>query len=79
MRLLSGAAHALGDLAEKGVILDKLYATSNSPDGIKDCLDLGFEEINPDPETTRKRFMLDVTASNSLILREYHQTQRQRQ
>jgi Helix-turn-helix domain len=76
MRLLSGAAHALGNLAENGVILDKLYATSNSPDGIKACRDFGFEEIDPDPGTTRKRFMLDITASDSLLLREYHHVHR---
>ena len=78
MRLLSGAVHVLGELAEKGIILEKFYATSNSPDGIKACRDLGFEEIDPDATTTRKRFMLDVATSHSLILQEYHEAWRQK-
>src|SRR5579885_291487 len=72
MRLFVGAVHALGELAKQGVILDKLYATSNSPDGIKASLDLGFKEIGITPGSTRKRFMMDVALSNSLLLEEYH-------
>jgi hypothetical protein len=78
MRLLSGAMHVLGEFAGKGIIIDKLYATSNAPDGIKACRDLGFEEIDPDPETTRKRFMLDPITSNSILLQEYRQVTKQR-
>jgi hypothetical protein len=73
MRLLSGAIHVLGEFATKGIIIDKLYATTNSPDGIKACRDLGFEEIDPNPETARKRFLLDPITSNSILLQEYRQ------
>ncbi len=71
MRLLSGAIHALGELGRARVILEKLYAMSNSPDGIKACRDLGFEELEPSLEATRKRFVLDVATSHSLLLQEY--------
>ena len=76
MRLLIGSIHILGELAREGVIIEKLYAISNSPDGMKACRELGFEEIDPLPETTRKRFVLDVAISNSLLLREYHEARR---
>jgi hypothetical protein len=79
MRLLAGSIHALGDLAKKGIIIQKLYATSNSPDGIKACRDFGFEEFDdPVPGSTRKRFILDVETSNSLLLEEYHQVVNER-
>jgi hypothetical protein len=74
MRLLAGSVHVLGELAEKGVIFKKLYATSNSPDGIKVCRDLGFEEFDdPIPGSTRKRFVMDVATSHSMLLEEYHE------
>lgn len=73
MRLLLGSMHALGELAKQGVIIAKLYATSNSPDGIKACRDLGFQEIEPTPESTRRCFVLDPTVSNSLLLQEYRE------
>jgi len=73
MRLLTGSVHTLGELAKEGIIIKKLYATSNSPDGIKVCRDLGFqEESDPVPGSTRKRFTMDVDTSNSLLLEEYH-------
>lgn len=73
MRLLVGSVHVLGELAEKGVILKKLYATSSSPDGIKVCRDFGFnEEDDSVPGTTRKKFVMEVATSKSFILEEYH-------
>jgi hypothetical protein len=78
VRLLIGSIHALGEFAKQGVVIEKLYATSNSPDGIKACRDLGFEEMDPIPETTRKRFVLDVATSDSLLLQEYHEVVKQR-
>jgi hypothetical protein len=77
MRLLIGSIHALGELARAGVILERLYATSNSPDGIKACRDLGFKEMEAIPETTRLRFVLDVATSESILLQEYHEVRRQ--
>ncbi len=73
MRLLIGSIHALGELARKGVIIERLYATSNSPDGIKVCRDLSFQEIEPTPESTRRCFVLDTATSNSPLLQEYHE------
>jgi len=76
MRLLIGSIHVLGELARESVIIEKLYAISSSSGGMKACCELGFEEIDPLPETTRKRFVLDVATSNSLLLREYHEARR---
>jgi hypothetical protein len=73
MRLYVGAIHALGDLARKGVTIDKIYATSNTPDGIKACRDLGFEELEPLPGMSRKRFLMETATSPSLLLEEYRQ------
>lgn len=80
MRLLVGSVHALGELAQKGVILEKLYATSSSPDGIKICRDFGFEEEDDSiPGTTRKKFVIDVATSRSLLLEEYHKQRESQQ
>jgi hypothetical protein len=72
MRLLIGAIHTLGELAKNGITIDKIYATSITPDGIKACRDLGFEELESLPGMSRKRFIMDVATSTSPLLQEYH-------
>jgi len=76
MRLFTGAIHVLGEMGKQGIIFSKFYATSNSPDGIKASLDLGFKELDSIPGSTRKRFVLDIATSNSLLLEEYHQARK---
>jgi hypothetical protein len=71
VRLIMGSIHALGQLAQEDIRLAKLYATSNSPDGIKACYELGFDELALQSGGTRRCFELDIETSASPLLKEY--------
>ncbi len=77
MRLIFGGYEILLNLARKDIIAKGLYATSRTPDGIKLCKDLGFEETiilgNP-----VRRFKLDLETTTSPYLQEYQQVVRER-
>ncbi|MBV9690400.1 MAG: helix-turn-helix domain-containing protein [Ktedonobacteraceae bacterium] len=71
VHLFYGAIDVLESFAQKGIILDKFYATSNTPEGIRACLDFGFQEVGVVPGTTRKQFILDISTSNTWVLHKY--------
>ena|SRR5579884_556606 len=70
MRLISEGYEVLKDFAEKGIIAERLYATSRTPDGINLSGELGFEEITI-PGSPVRRFKLDIATTTSPFLREY--------
>ncbi len=71
MRLISGAIKVFRDFAEKGVVISKLYANSETPDGIKLCRDLGFKDITLESNKTPRRFLLDFATSETPFVQEY--------
>jgi hypothetical protein len=68
-RLLSAGIHALEIMARRGVVVKKLYATSRTPDGIRICKGLGFNQVTPtNEEDDLLRFELDLaSATNPLF------------
>lgn len=70
MRLIQGSLNTIETFAQQGTPVEKLHASSSSPDGIKLCRDLGFTEI-PIGETTRRGFVLDLATSSVLQLEGY--------
>jgi len=73
MRLILGIMETMLELARKGVSIKKLYAVSDTPDGVKISRDLGFEETSPAPGSTFRQFTLDLETSNSPYALEYRQ------
>ena len=73
LRLIAGTASAFRQLGEQGVIIEHIYATSRTEEGIKLCRRLGMTEEEFAEEPGRFRFALDVAASDALLLQEYKQ------
>ncbi len=71
MRLLLGGYEVLKEFARKGVFVEKLYATSRTPDGVRLCKSLGFQEESTNDTSAVKRFWLDIEHSTSPFLQEY--------
>lgn len=68
--LIRGIIGELKKLAQRGVTITKIYATSETPTGIAMALHLGMEEEKP-RLGKRLRFVLDVAKSDSFLLRGY--------
>lgn len=77
MRLLSGTMKELREFAKQGIIIKKLYAVSDTPDGEKLSRDLGFEESPPALNSTFKQYTLDLETSNTTYAREYRKVLQQ--
>ncbi|MBA2287622.1 MAG: hypothetical protein H0W02_19270 [Ktedonobacteraceae bacterium] len=73
MRLVAGAIEVFKGFAQRGVVIAKLYANSETPDGIRLCKGLGFEDISTEPNKTPRRFMLDLKTSKTPFAAEYKQ------
>ena len=71
MRLLMGIMEVMRDFAKQGIFIKKLYAVSDTPDGVKLSRDLGFEEKQPAEKSTFRQFILDLETSDSPYAREY--------
>src|SRR5205823_8071016 len=69
--LIEGGFNTLENLGRKGIIIEKLYAHSRTPDGINLCRKIGFEEMPPVEGDTRIRFELEIEKSDYPLLREY--------
>jgi ribosomal protein S18 acetylase RimI-like enzyme len=68
-RLVSGLMNAVINLGRRGVIIKKLYARSDTPDGIRLMRKFGFTEI---PSKTHARnFTIDVEESGIPFIIEY--------
>ncbi len=73
MRLILGGYEVLENFARKGIFVERLYATSRTPDGVKLCKEIGFQEKENNATSAVKRFWLDLATSNSPLLREYQE------
>jgi len=71
MRLIGGAIKVFKGFAQKGFVIAKLYANSETPDGIKLCNELGFKDITSESNRTPRRFLLDFTTSGEPLVQEY--------
>lgn len=73
LRLIAGAATVLRRLGERGVVIEKVYATSRTASGIRIARKLGMEEQEYQDEPGRYCFSLDMQSSDSLLVQEYRQ------
>ncbi len=73
MRLLSGILNTMRSYAKKGIVITKLYAVSDTPNGVKLSRDLGFEEEQPAPGSTFNQYVLDLEKSESPFAVEYRE------
>ncbi len=71
MKLISGGYKVLKHLARNGIVVERLYATSRTPDGVRLCRDLGFQEKENSATSAVKRFWLDLETTSSPLMREY--------
>jgi hypothetical protein len=78
IRLIAGTLKVLNTMAERGIIIKRFWAKSETADGIKLCRDLDFEEIDPDAKKLPKKFVLDVETTTSPHLQDYQRTLRER-
>lgn len=79
MRLIQGCIEVLKELAEQNIIVEKLHASSGAAHAIKLCRDAGFTELPPLPETTRKRFEMDLATTRSPFAKDYRKMLEQKQ
>jgi len=73
MRLIMGIMEIMQEFARKGILIQKLYAVSDTPDGVKLSRDLGFNEMPPAPNSTFRQFVLDLETSESPYAQEYRE------
>ena len=72
-RLIAGTVQVFRNLAERGVLIENIYATSRTHDGIKLCRKLGMQGEGIEGERGRMRFWLNVQTSDSLLVKEYNE------
>jgi hypothetical protein len=70
-RLIYGFFGALCDMAREGIIIRRMFATSDQEFGIKISQDLGFVRQPAQPGDLFGRFMLDMETADSLVVRKY--------
>lgn len=68
--LLRGTKKEIGKLGQKGIIITKIYATSDSPTGIATAIHAGMSEYGP-RIGKRLRFIMNVESSTSFLLDDY--------
>ena len=71
MKLILGGYEVLENFARNGIFVKRLYATSRTPDGIKLCRDVGFQEKEDNATSAVKRFWLDLETTSSPLLQAY--------
>lgn len=71
MRLLIGTMKRLREYAQEGIFIKKMYAVSDTPDGVKLSRDLGFEEQAPAAGSTFNQYVLDMEKSSNPFAKEY--------
>ncbi len=70
--LLRGAGEELKKLGRRGIIIEKVYARSQTPTGIAMAIHAGMQEYEPLPRTGKLiRFVLDIKTSNAYLARAY--------
>jgi hypothetical protein len=73
LRLLTGAVQVFRELGKRGILIERLAATSRTSFGIKLCKKLGMQGEEIEGERGQWRFTLDIASSNSLLVQEYKQ------
>jgi hypothetical protein len=76
VRLIGGLITTLIELIDKGVIMDTLYARSETVDGIRALKHMGFSEISStrtSPTTVYKNFVLKMDNTGTKTLQKYKQ------
>lgn len=73
MKLISGGYEVLKAFARNGIIIEKLYATSRTPDGVRLCRDMGFQEKEDNSTSAVKRFYLNLKTTTSPLFHEYQE------
>jgi hypothetical protein len=68
--LLRGVKREMEQLGRRGIIITKLYVTSDTPSGIAMALHAGMDEYGP-RMGKRLRFVMDIAGSNSFLLDDY--------
>ncbi len=76
-RLLNGGIEILENLGRRGTIIKNLYATSSTPDGIRLCRGLGFDETRSPIHEDVLYFKLDLETSKSPFIEEYQEIAKQ--
>jgi ribosomal protein S18 acetylase RimI-like enzyme len=68
-RLVSGLMKTITNLGKRGIIIERLYARSDTPDGIRLMRKFGFTEI---PSKTHARnFTIEIASSGIPFIEEY--------
>lgn len=70
-KLLRGTARELGKLGSQGVVISKIYATSETPTGIDMAFRAKMKQFGRPFRGGRFRFVLDVQDSDLMILEPY--------
>lgn len=78
-RLIYGFFGMLCDLAREGIIIRRMYATSDQPFGIKISQDLGFQQEPARSGDLFRRFVLDMETTTTLLVRKYRAVQGEQQ
>ncbi len=73
MRLLSGILNTMREYAKKGITITKIYAVSDTPNGVKLSRNLGFEEEPPALGSTFNQYVLNLETSESSFAKEYRE------
>lgn len=70
--LLRGVGQELKELGQRGIIISKVYARSQTPTGIAMCLHLGMKPYEPMPRTGKlMRFELDIETADTFLANMY--------
>lgn len=72
MRLIAGMIKVAYRLAERGVIIRKIYTRSSTPDGIQLARGLGFEDITQEATSNARLFVLNLETSRSPFVEQYN-------
>jgi hypothetical protein len=69
--LIEGGFDVLEKLAKRGIIIEKAYAHSRTPNAINICRRMGFDETPPVEGDNKIRFEMELKKSTYPLLREY--------
>ena len=72
MRLIAGMIKVAYRLAERGVIIRRIYTRSSTPDGIQLARGLGFEDITQEATSSTRLLVLDFETSRSPFVQQYN-------
>lgn len=72
-RLLSGIIDTLTEMGKQGIIITKLYAVSDTPNGIKLSQGLGFEEKPPAEGSRFNQYVLDLEKAQTPFAKAYRE------